>query len=138
MQIREIDLKELDTAHCVVNQLRTNLSYKDFEDLIYDMRHIEYKMFGVFERGKLVNYAGVNVSTNLYHKRHLFIYDFVTDINNRKKGYGRMMIEYLRDYARTCMCENIVLGSGFQKEIAYSFFEENDFEERSYVFVKKI
>jgi len=78
MQIRKLDLKELQTAWEVVSQLRTNIEYKEFEDLVYDMRESNYTMVGIFEKSKLVTYAGVTISTNLYHKRHLFIHEFVT------------------------------------------------------------
>ncbi len=138
MQIRELDLKELYTAYDVVKQLRETLSYREFEDLIYDMRHMDYKMFGIMQREKLISYAGVAVQTNLYHKRHLYVFDLVTDEAYRTKGYGKMMLEYLQDYAKTCMCENIVLSSGFAKEKAHEFYKKNGFEKRSFVFLKTL
>jgi GNAT superfamily N-acetyltransferase len=137
MQIRELNLKEVETAYGVVSQLHGNLSYKEFEDLIYDMRHIEYKMFGIFERGNLVNYAGVSVSTNLTYKRHLMIHDLVTDSNYRKKGYADMMHEYLRDYAKTCMCENIILVTTLEENT--DIFDIKDyFEEKNNFLIEKI
>jgi len=138
MQIRELDLKELDNAYNVLKQLRTTLLYKEFEDLIYDMRHMEYKMFGIMESDKLITYAGVAVQTNLYHKRHLYVFDLVTDEELRGKGYGEMMLEFLVDYAKVCMCENIVLSSGFSKEKAHKFYRNNGFKEKSFLFLKEV
>ena len=135
MQIRELDLKELDTIYDVVSQLR-DLSYKEFEDLIYDMRHMEYKMIGIMDKEELITYAGVAVQTNLYHKRHLYVFDLVTDKKQRAKGYGKMMLEYLVDYAKMGMCENIVLSSGFDREDAHEFYEKNGFVKKSFVFLK--
>ena len=138
MQIRELDLKELYMTYELVSQLRPELSYKEFEDLIYDMRHMDYKMIGIMEKDKLVSYAGVAVQTNLYHKRHIFVFDLVTDKEYRAKGYGKMMLEYLKDYAKVAMCEKIVLSSGFAKEEAHKFYEKNGFEKKSFVFVKNL
>ena len=138
MQIRELDLKELDTVYEVVSQLRNELSYKEFEDLIYDMRHMEYKMIGIFEKEKLITYAGVAIQTNLYHKRHLYVFDLVTDEKLRGQGYGKMMLEYLQDYSRVGMCENIVLSSGFAREEAHRFYESDGFVKKSFVFVKSL
>ncbi len=138
MQIRELDLKELYTVYDVLKQLRVTLSYKEFEDLIYDMRHMEYKMFGIMDGEELITYAGVAVQTNLYHKRHLYVFDLVTDEKFRSKGYGNMMLDFLNDYAKTCMCENIVLSSNFQRENTHKFYEEYGFEKKSFVFFKKI
>ncbi|MBU1659662.1 GNAT family N-acetyltransferase [bacterium] len=138
MQIRELDLRELLSAYELVVQLRSELSYKEFEDLIYDMRCMEYKMFGVFEGENLMTYAGAAIQTNLYHKRHLYVYDLITDKDCRRKKYATLMLEYLHDYAKMGMCENIVLSSGISREEAHIFYEKNIFSKLSYLFVKNV
>jgi len=125
-------------AYEVVAQLRTELSYEAFEDLIYEMQPMHYKMFGIMEREKLVTYAGVAIQTNLYDKRHLYVFDLVTDEAYRGKGYGKMMLEYLRDYARVGMCQNIVLSSGFAREDAHRFYEKSGFVKRSFIFARSV
>jgi GNAT superfamily N-acetyltransferase len=102
------------------------------------MRDMQYKMVGIFDKDTLITYAGVAIGTNLYHKRHLFIYELVTDERYRSKGYGKMILEYLEDYARIGMCENIVLSSGLQREAAHKFYDKYSFDKKSYVFVKAI
>jgi len=74
MQIRELDLKELLTAYEVVSQLRTSLSYKEFEDLIYDMRDMEYKMIGIMDGETLITYAGVAVCRPIFIIKDFFMY----------------------------------------------------------------
>ena len=116
MQIREITLKELDRVYELIQQLYKNLDYKEFEDLIYDMRHMEYKMLGVFDRDILVCYAGVAIQTNLYDKRHLFVFDFIADTLHVKQEYKRQqyensMLHYLSSYAKSAMCEKVVFAS---------------------------
>ena len=138
MQIREMTLKELDTVYEVLSQLRVGLSFKEFDDLVYDMRHMDYKMIGLLHRGELITYAGVSVQTNFYHKRHLYVFDLVTDEKHRGKKHGEEMLEYLHTYAKTAMCENIVLSSGFEKEEAHKFYETNGFLKKSFVFKKTI
>lgn len=138
MQIRELNLKELDTVYDVVSQLRTELSYKDFEDLVYDMRHMDYKMIGILQEDEVITYAGVAIQTNLYHKRHLYVFDLVTDEKYRAKGYGKMMLDYLKDYAKMGMCKNIVLSSGLEKELAHKFYAKNGFEKKSFLLLKEV
>ncbi|MFA5454200.1 MAG: GNAT family N-acetyltransferase [Sulfurimonas sp.] len=138
MQIRELDLMELLMAYEVVSQLRTTLTYDEFEDLIYEMRKSEYKMIGIIDKEMLITYAGVAIQTNLYHKRHLYVFDLVTDEKHRGEKYGAMMLEYLKDYAKMGMCENIVLSSGFQREDAHKFYEKNGFSKKSFVFLKSV
>lgn len=138
MQIRELDLKELEMAYGVLRQLRGELSYKEFEDLIYDMRYMNYTMFGIVEGEELITYAGASVQTNLYHKRHLYVFDLVSDDKYKSKGYGAMMLEFLSDYARASMCQNIVLSSSFARVDAHRFYEKNGFEKKSYIFLKTL
>jgi len=138
MQIREMNLKELDVIYEVLSQLRAGLTFKEFDDLVYDMRHMDYKMIGLFERGKLITYAGVAIQTNFYHKRHLYVYDLVTDSAYRSQSFGKEMMEYLEVYAKTAMCENIVLSSGLQREKAHIFYKKSGFMKKSYVFIKSL
>ena len=138
MQIREMNLKELDVIYEVLSELRPTLSFKEFDDLVYDMRHMEYKMIGLFQRGTLLTYAGVAVQTNFYHKRHLYIFDLVTKREFRGNNYGQEMLEYLEVYAKTAMCENIVLSSNFEREDAHRFYEKNGFGKKSFIFLKPI
>ena len=107
MQIREINLKELYTIYNVIKELYTQLSYKEFEDLIYDMKYMEYVMLGIFEKDKLITYAGVAIQTTLLNKRHLRVFDFITSSKYDKNKYDKIMIEYLTDYAKIAMCEEI-------------------------------
>jgi len=138
MQIREMNLKELDVIYKVLSQLRPTLSFKEFDDLVYDMRHMEYKMIGLFQRGELITYAGVAVQTNFYHKRHLYIFDLVTDSKYRGQEFGKEMLEYLEVYAKTAMCEKIVLSSSFEKEQAHRFYEKRGFSKKSFLFLKQV
>ena len=108
MQIRELDLKELYTIYDVIKQLYETISYQEFEDLIYDMRHMEYKMLGIMEKEELITYAGVAIQTNLYSKRHLYVFDFISDSNYDKKIYNNIMLDYLNDYAKMGMCEQVI------------------------------
>ena len=138
MQIRELALTELDTAYEVLKELRTGLSYDDFEDLVYAMRHQEYKIYGIFEEGTLVTYAGVCVQVNLYWKRHLFLHDLVTRATHRGRGYGKEMLLYLGDIARMFQCECIALTSGHQRSDAHRFYEREGFASVSAAFIKPL
>jgi GNAT superfamily N-acetyltransferase len=104
MQIREITLQELQTVYEVVCEGYETLTYEMFEDLIYDMRHMEYKMIGIFEKEELLCYAGVAIQTTLKHQRHLKVFELITRKSVQKQGYAKMMMEYLVDYAKMGMC----------------------------------
>lgn len=136
MQIREMDLTELYSAYELVSQLYETLSYEEFEDLVYDMRHIEYKMIGIFEKEKLISYAGVTIQTSLYYKRHLHVSDFFTDFEFLSKKYDLMLLEYLYDYARMGMCERVLFSCVSSQQELYALLQDQEFENRAELFVK--
>ena len=107
MQIREISLKELETVYTIINELYPDLTYKEFEDLIYDMRHMNYQMFGVFQRESLITFAGVVVQTTFANKRHIRVLDFKTSSLYDKVKYDKIMKDYIADYAKVAMCEMV-------------------------------
>ena len=136
MQIRELDLKELDIAYEVVAQFYKELSYKEFEDTIYDMRETNYKMLGVFQRGTLCAYAGVEIRTNLLYGRHLELHEVVTGKIFRERGYAKKLLEYIFDYAKIAMSTNIVT---FVKSKEHtSFLLHYGFEQQESTLVKKV
>ena len=108
MQIRELDLKELYTVYDVLSQLRKDISYEEFEDLIYDMRHNNYQMIGIMQGEELITYAGVSILTTFLDKRHLKVYDLVTSSTYNARKYDKIMKDYLNDYAKMSMCEKVV------------------------------
>ena len=108
MQIRELDLKELYTVYDVLSQLYPQLTYQEFEDLVYDMRHMDYKMLGIMDGEELITFAGVAIQTTFLEKRHLKVFDLITDKKYNRIRYDTMMKEYLSDYAKMGMCERVI------------------------------
>lgn len=138
MQIRQMTLKELYEAYPLVVQLYTELSYEEFEDLVYEMRHVEYQMFGLFERGELICFAGVCITTSLAHKRHLGVFDFVTDEPWRFMGYAKKMLSFLEDYAKSAMCGAIVVCVEDLQEDALHFCAKAGLVKQCSRFVKRL
>ena len=108
MQIRELNLKELNIVYKVASQLHTNISYKEFEDLIYDMRYMEYKMLGVLDGEELIAFAGVAIQTTLKDKRHLMVFDFVVDKDSNQAKYSKILKNFIDDFARFGMCSSVI------------------------------
>lgn len=106
MQIRIMDLKELDSAYTLVKELYTDMSYEAFEDAVYEMKKENYTMIGAFERGEIVGYAGVKIATSLKHGRHLIVYEFTT--LQESQALDEELFSYLRDFAKMGMCQALL------------------------------
>ncbi len=102
MQIRKLSLKELYEAYELVKRVR-DISYEEFEDLVYEMKE-RYTMIGLFEKEKLLAFAGVDVVTTLKDRRHLRVYE-LSALDERSK---HELKEYLEDYARLSAAEKVL------------------------------
>jgi len=107
MQIRELNLKELYDVYEVLSQLR-DIDYDEFENLIYDMREMNYIMIGILDKNRLISFAGVVIQTTFKNKRHLKVFDFITSSFYDKEKYDKILKEYLYDYAKMSMCNTVI------------------------------
>ena len=138
MQIYELKLTELHDVYDVIKELHISLEYDDFEDLIYQMSREGYKMFGLYEKGDFITYAGVEVAINLYHGHHLYIHELVTKSAFRSRGFGSEMLIYLNDYAKMLGCERLILSSALHRKEAHAYYEKAGFLQVGKQFCKEL
>lgn len=109
MQIREIQLIELTLAYEIIKQHMKDLTYKEYEDLIYQMVKENYRIILLVDQEKPIIYAGIKIETNLLEKKHIHIYELITDKSKDKDYYENKMLSYLVDYAKINMCTSVLL-----------------------------
>lgn len=137
----DVELRELTTeaewvaAFPVMNQLRTDLDEAQYLDYLERMTAEGYRLFGLFVDGDVAAVAGVEILTNMYYGRHLWVFDLVTDADHRSRGFGHQLFQHLTEWATARDCETIALESGLQRERAHQFYEENvGMNRESYVY----
>lgn len=137
----DTDIRELVSetewvdAFPVVKQLRDHLDEDQYLDYLERMTADGYRLFGLFFDGELAAVAGVDISTNMYHGRHLWVFELVTDSDHRSEGFGGELFQYLVAWAEDKGCETVALSSGLQREDAHRFYEEHvGMDRASYVF----
>jgi GNAT superfamily N-acetyltransferase len=129
--------EELKESFPVMVQLRTHLNLETYLEQVERMRKEGYRLFALFDEGKIVALSGIILLTNLYDGRHIYVYDLVTDQGNRSKGYGETLLGFIHQLARELGCERVVLSSGFPRVDAHRFYEEKmGYQKNSYVFRK--
>ena len=117
MQIREIQLKELNLAYEIIKQDIKNLTFKEYEDLIYQMVKEDYKIILLIDEEKPITYAGIKIETSLLDKRHICVHELTTDKSENRGYYENQMLSYLVDYAKINMCTSILFLKNNNKTI---------------------
>ncbi|WP_017381339.1 GNAT family N-acetyltransferase [Paenisporosarcina sp. TG-14] len=122
-------------AFPVMQQLRTDLTEKSFLDLLHEMRKEGYQLFSLIVNNQIVSLAGIGFRTNFYNKRHVYIYDLVTDSSHRSYGYGEKLLSYIHHWSLENGAVYVALESGLQRTDAHRFYEEKlDYDKWCYSF----
>jgi GNAT superfamily N-acetyltransferase len=126
-------------AFPVMKQLRTHLTQETYLNLIEDMKKEGYKMFALCVEEEIVAVIGVIKLTNLYYGKHVWVNDLVTDVSQRSKGYGQILLSFVNEWAKENACEVVALSSGLPRVDAHKFYESKmEFDKTSYVFKKQL
>jgi GNAT superfamily N-acetyltransferase len=130
---------QLKEAFPIMNQLRTDLEEKTYLELFSEMKEDGYRLFALFAEDNIVALAGLSLRVNFYSKRHVFVYDLVTDADHRSHGYGERILNYIHNWAKKNGAEYVALESGIQRFDAHRFYEEkNNYDKWCFSFRKSL
>ncbi|MFZ6655360.1 GNAT family N-acetyltransferase [Undibacterium sp. TJN19] len=81
-----------------------------------------YRIVALYDAEQPCALAGYRVQENLVYGRFLYLDDLVSDVNARSKGYGAMLIAYVREQASELACSKLVLDTALSNSIAQRFY----------------
>lgn len=111
-------------AFPIVAELRDRLDEAQYLELYERMAGEGYRLFAVYDDGAPVAVAGVTISTNFYLGRHAYVYDLVTTAEERSKGHGTRLLEFVHEWAADRGCDAVELESGLWRDDAHRFYTE--------------
>lgn len=123
----------------VMHQLRPMLRRDAFVARVTEQRADGgYRLVCLETAGAIVCVAGYRTLRNLAWGRFLYVDDFVTDHACRSMGYGKIMLNWLRDEARRTGCEQFHLDSGVQRIDAHRFYRREGMDLSAYHFAEAL
>jgi GNAT superfamily N-acetyltransferase len=124
---------EMREAFPVIRELHGGLDERRYLGLLAEMVPAGYRLFAVrAPSGEVVAAVGVQVLTNLYYERHLYVYDLVATGSARAEGHGGTLMDHLEDLAHREGCKYVALACGREREGALRFYERRGFERPGY------
>jgi len=129
-----------DISRCfaVVAELRPHLDENSFVSTVRGMEAAGYQLAFIAEGGTVVAVAGYRIHTTLFMGRNLYVDDLVTSSNARSNGYGKALIDWLRNVARESGCTHLHLDSGTQRHRAHRFYLRQGMDIESFHFSEKL
>ena len=126
LQVARTDA-DIEACYPVMSQLRPHVA-SSREFLLRVRRQMEqgYRLLagipGGSDGGAVVAVAGFRLSETLAWGKIVYVDDLVTDSDERSKGYGEQLLQWLMQHARENDCAELHLDSGVQRFDAHRFY----------------
>ena len=101
MTIQTADTDEqIAACYPVMRELRPHLDADAFVGIVRGMHGDGYRLAFLSEGDRVVAVAGFRTKRTLFCDKFLYVDDLVTLSAERSKGYGKVLLEWLKDRAR--------------------------------------
>ena len=129
-----------EIANClpVLLELRPHLHPASFLPLVRQMEKEGFHIAFMEENHEVVTVAGYRLATNLVMGKNLYVDDLVTSERVRFKGYGAVMLSWLRNVALDNGCRYLHLDSGTHRHQAHKFYFKQSLVIVSYHFGEEL
>lgn len=116
------DTEHLQRCFAVIWQLRPHLSWETFLPQVQRQQVAGYRLAYLEAHGSICGVAGFRLLESLSSGKFLYVDDLVIDAEQRSRGYGAALLDWLIAYARTEGCCSLELDSGVQRAEAHRFY----------------
>jgi GNAT superfamily N-acetyltransferase len=116
---------EEDARACyeLMRELRPHLvSENAFIERWQRQRSSGYRLLMLRQDALPVALAGFRLQENLVHGLHLYVDDLVTHEKVRSSGYGRLMMDRLKEEAHEFSCEKLLLDTPLSNVLGHRFY----------------
>jgi GNAT superfamily N-acetyltransferase len=81
-----------------------------------------YTLFGVRADGVLIGIAGVQEIELLARGKILWLFDMAIHPSHQGKGFGKRLVEFLQNYAKSNGYSRLLLHTGMEREATIEFY----------------
>jgi GNAT superfamily N-acetyltransferase len=122
--IRYVDTpEEVALCYALMRQLRPHLaSESEFVERWHRQSADGYRLLAIWQGAQPVALAGYRVQENLIHGRFFYVDDLVTDEAQRGGGYGRLLMDRLKNEARVLNCSKLALDTALSNSLGQRFY----------------
>jgi GNAT superfamily N-acetyltransferase len=130
--------EEINACYPVMSELRTHIAKEDFLSRVRrQMKTADYRLACAIDE-EVKALAGFRISENLAWGKFLYVDDLVSKSDDRSKGYGGALFDWLVEHARENSCDEFHLDSGVQRFRAHRFYLIKRMEIRAHHFDLKL
>jgi GNAT superfamily N-acetyltransferase len=128
----------INSCYPVMVQLRPHIAESDFLPRVKAQLQQGFNLAYLEANGQVVACAGYRYGNNLAWGKFLYVDDLITDAQQRSKGYGKQLLDWLQQQARDNDCDQFHLDSGTQRKDAHRFYEREGMSLTAYHYVTQL
>ncbi len=114
--------KEITRCYETMSQLRSHIKRDEFLPRVREQEKNGYRLAFIEDKERVVSVAGFRITETLAWGKFMYVDDLVTDEDQRSKGYGDKLIDWLMEHAKENQCKEFHLDSGVQRFSAHRFY----------------
>lgn len=121
-------------------QILGNFSVSEelLKERLQEMVQQNYECLGVFDAETLIGVCGLWFQTRHYAGKSVEMDHVIIDDAYRSHGIGKMLVEFVSDYAKKKSCNWVELNSYVHNFPSHKFFYNQGFVAKGYHFVKEL
>jgi GNAT superfamily N-acetyltransferase len=137
ISVAQSDQQILD-CYSVMAELRTQIQLDEFLPLVKRLNEIAGLQLAYLSDGEIKAVAGFRISEWLAGGKYLGIEDLVAKSNERSKGYGGELFDWLVEHAKKNNCQQVRLVSRISRLDAHRFYLRKGMNLEAYYFSMNI
>ncbi|MEH6765625.1 MAG: GNAT family N-acetyltransferase [Aequorivita antarctica] len=114
------------------------VSEAHIKERLQEMVQQNYECLGIFDTEKLIGTCGLWFQTRHYAGKSMEMDHVIIADAYRSQGIGKMLIEFISDYAKKKSCNWVELNSYVHNFPSHKFFYSQGFVAKGYHFVKEL
>ena len=120
----------------MIRHMYPKMSPEKYETFLNEMVPHNYTQIAVFENDVCIGITGCWSSTKLWSGKYLEIDNFVVHPDQRSKGIGKLLTDFVEQKAIDLGCTNIVLDAYTSNFAAHRFYYNQGYGPKGFHFVK--
>ena len=137
LEIKLIEKENIFTILPLLRELNTNTSEIILKERLIEMTTLHYRCVGVYLNEELVGISGLWFLTRHYCGKTVEPDHVIISKNHRNKGLGKILFEWISNYAQSIGYEASELNTYIENEKSHRFYENEGYKKLGYHYLKK-
>lgn len=139
--LRQAEIKDAERIAILCEQLGYSATKEQIEERLNKIQNNKsHIIYVAVENDYIIGWAHAHISDLIIIPNQAILFGLVVDENYRNHGIGRLLMQYIEEWATLAGCEGVMLRSNIKRQDAHLFYEKIGYTniKQSLTFYKKL